>query len=247
MAMLAAASLAILAPGATSPARADDKTPASQPSQQIIYQAPPKAEKGTRVDGHMRGSLDGLPSLYILAPDHTGLTVQEQPPVFWYLSKPTGTRFVATITQDSQTEPVMDLQLDASKSGIQRLDLGKQNVKLQIGVEYTLSLALVPDSQHRAKDLFCSALIKRVDPPDALMAQLVTRANPMDRAVTYARNGIWYDALAILSRQIDDQNPNQSLREQRAALLDQVSLGEAATFDRTANPLKNDLMPDGKP
>src|SRR5579871_2422271 len=48
--------------------------------------APPKiAVAGTRVDGDggSRGSRDKLPSLYVLAPNHTGLTTREQPSLFW--------------------------------------------------------------------------------------------------------------------------------------------------------------------
>ena len=42
---------------------------------------------------------------------------------------------------------------------------------------------------------------------------------------------MWYDALAGVSDRIDASPKDLSLRKQRAALLDQVGLNEAAEFD----------------
>jgi Flp pilus assembly protein TadD len=50
----------------------------------------------------------------------------------------------------------------------------------------------------------------------------------------YAESGIWYDAIDDLSRLISAEPDNRRLREQRAALLEQVGLREAAEFDRAA-------------
>lgn len=58
-------------------------TPAGMP----VYQPPLRGAPGGRVGGSSRGAGDELPSLYALAPDHTGLTAQEQPCLYWYLSQ----------------------------------------------------------------------------------------------------------------------------------------------------------------
>ncbi len=49
----------------------------------------------------------------------------------------------------------------------------------------------------------------------------------------YAEAGIWYDAIDVLSAQIGDQPSDSGLREQRAALLDQVGLPGAAQYERS--------------
>ena len=54
------------------------------------------------------------------------------------------------------------------------------------------------------------------------------------RPALYAGAGIWYDAIDELSRLIAAQPENRELRIQRAALLEQVGLTEAAAFDRAA-------------
>ena len=52
------------------------------------------------------------------------------------------------------------------------------------------------------------------------------------RASAYAQAGIWYDALDAISNAIE-ANPNDaSLKEQRAALLKQVGLSQAAALDQ---------------
>jgi hypothetical protein len=43
---------------------------------------------------------------------------------------------------------------------------------------------------------------------------------------------MWYDAIAALSERIEAAPNDTDLRRQRAALLEQVGLREAAEFDR---------------
>jgi hypothetical protein len=54
--------------------------------------------------------------------------------------------------------------------------------------------------------------------------------------LVYAQHGVWYDAIAALSSQIDATPEDPTLREQRAALLDQVGLSEVAAYDRRGLP-----------
>ena len=72
-----------------------------------------------------------------------------------------------------------------------------------------------------------SGVIKRI----ALSADLkekVSKATPATLPGVYAEAGIWYDALSLLSDQIDAQPGNKALRETRADLLRQVGLKAAA-------------------
>ena len=55
-----------------------------------VYKPPQRGAPGGRVGGSSRGIGDRLLTLSVLAPDHTGLTVREQPSLYWYLSS-TGT------------------------------------------------------------------------------------------------------------------------------------------------------------
>jgi len=93
----------------------------------------------------------------------------------------------------------------------------------------------VIDPKQRASDIIASGTIKRVQPPPTLATQL-SRANPRELPFLYAQEGFWYDAIGTLSEQIDTDPADRHLREQRAALLEQVGLNTAATDDRRANP-----------
>jgi len=216
-------------------ARAQDNGATTQPAQRILYQPPPHSTSGMRINGTSRGAADDLPMLYFLSPDHVGLTTQGKPSVFWFLSKDTTLPCVLTLTQDNQPEPAVEIHLNGSKAGMHRADFQQRGFTLKDNVQYQLSLALVPDMQHRSNDRFCSAYIEKIDPPAALVAKLGMRARPEDRAVVYAQGGIWYDALMVLSDQIDSDPSNSSLREERAELCEQVNLPEAATYDRTSD------------
>ena len=50
---------------------------------------------------------EGLPRLSVLAPDHTGLTTQEQPSLYWYLSEPAPYPIDLTIIDDQTTLPLL--------------------------------------------------------------------------------------------------------------------------------------------
>jgi len=56
------------------------------------YRPPLRGAPGGRVGGGTRGIGDEFITLLVLAPNHVGLTVQGQPTLYWYLSKPTNLR-----------------------------------------------------------------------------------------------------------------------------------------------------------
>jgi hypothetical protein len=72
-----------------------------------------------------------------------------------------------------------------------------------------------------------SGVIKRVETSDDLKKK-IAGASPASLPGVYAEAGIWYDALSVLSDQIDAQPENKSLRETRTDLLRQVGLKAAA-------------------
>jgi hypothetical protein len=115
----------------------------------------------------------------------------------------------------------------ANKTGVQRLKLSDHGVKLAPGVEYQWVVALVTDSENRSTDLVASGAIKRVETEADLKAK-ISQATPASLAGIYAEAGIWYDALAALSDQIEAQPDNKALRQTRADLLRQVGLNGAA-------------------
>jgi hypothetical protein len=205
------------------------------PAPRILYQPPPQAGPVTRVDGPLRGSSDQWPSIFLLSPEHTGLTTQEQPSLFWYMDRPAGhAKMVLTILQNKAPNPLLEIPLDSSKSGIQRVDLSTTQCKLTAGQEYQWVIALVPDEAHRMDDVTRSAVIRRIEAPESLVEKMLTLGSTVDRAVEYAKSGIWYDALAAVSDQIDVAPTDAVVRNLRAQMCDQVNLPQVAAYDADA-------------
>ena len=210
---------------------------AQAPAQAGAASAPVKFRPATsgapsvRVTGGSRGTGDTTITLDVLAPDEIGVTTQEQPSLFWYQSKPAQAKFELTLLQENKVKPLIQVQVERStKAGIQRLKLSDHGARLTPGVEYQWVVALVTDPENRSSDLVASGVIKRVE-ATADLKEKISKAGLESRAGLYAEAGIWYDALAVLSDQIDAQPDNKSLRETRSDLLSQVGLKAAAGTD----------------
>ncbi|HUI06629.1 MAG TPA: DUF928 domain-containing protein [Verrucomicrobiae bacterium] len=205
-------------------------TPGSQAGTRIVYKPPLRGAPAVRIDGGSRGSGVSLTCLTVLAPDHTGLTIHDQPSLFWYQSAPADVPFELAVIEEGKPEPLFRLRHpDARASGIQHVNLADYNVKLATGVEYEWVVALVVDPESRSKDVIASGFIKRVEPTAGLTARLA-HANPRDLPAIYADEGIWYDTVESLFALADARPRDQSLRAESAALLDQAGLAKAAAY-----------------
>ena len=197
-----------------------------KPAQPVpVYQPPRRGSPAVRVGGATRGAGDPLPALHVLAPDHIALTVQPQPVFQWYLSKPATVRFEFALVSENNIEPVLEHDFGVIQSdGIQQLDLADTDITLEPGVPYQWSVALIPDEAARSGDVVASGMIERVSVPPDLEMHLSNSGDDSARAMAYASAGIWYDALATLSKLIHENPADATLRSQRAALLTQVGL-----------------------
>jgi hypothetical protein len=194
----------------------------------VKFRPSAKGAPSVRVTGGSRGAGDATIRLDVLAPDDVGVTTQAQPSLFWFQSRPAQARFELTLLEELKAEPLVRVTVERSeKAGIQRLKLADRGVKLAVGTEYQWVVALVNDPNNRSTDLVASGIIKRVEPSTELKLNLA-KAAPETLPGVFAEAGIWYDALAALSDQIDARPNDKSLREARADLLRQVGLPAAA-------------------
>jgi hypothetical protein len=206
------------------------KTTASTPPA-VKFRPKTTGAASVRVTGGSRGTGDAAVTLDVLAPDDVGTTVQEQPSLFWFQSKPAEAKFELTLLEEKKVKPLVQVKVErASKAGIQRLKLSDHGVKLTPGVEYQWVVALITDPENRSTDLVASGVIKRVEPA-AELKKRISESIPGSAPGIYAEQGIWYDALSTLSDQIEAQPDNKGLRETRAELLRQAGLKAAARFD----------------
>lgn len=230
--IIAAAFLATHASAQTAAEPAKPAPPAKKRSL-FDYTPPKNVTTGTRIDGDggSRGKGEKLPSLYVLAPNHTALTTREQPSLFWYQTAAAKTHFELTLTEPKNPKPLLKVATDKADGGIHRVSLAKHKVTLKPGVSYKWTIAWVPDPANRSQDVIASGSIQRIE-PDAKLTAALADAKGLEKAAVYAQHGIWYEALETVSNEIDAAPKNKDLHAQRAALLDQAGLKDAAASER---------------
>jgi len=208
---------------------------AAPPAPAAPIYTPPRRGAPTsehRVGGGTRAGKN-LPTVTVLVPDHTGLTISEQPTLFWFLTEPLDVPMEIVVTEIGADSPLLEHRLPApAAAGIQRIRLADHNVRLMPGKEYEWSIALVIDAAHRSRDLFATGTIERIEPSSTMSAQ-IAHASRTEIPAHYAAAGLWYDALTSVSDLVDGSPANPEFRTQRAGLLDQVGLKDASQFDRT--------------
>jgi len=198
----------------------------------IAYTPPLRGAPQRRIGGASRGN-ESLPSVFVLAPDHVGLTTSEAPALYWYLSAATKVRVELTLIDEKDTQPLVEVPVKPlSGPGIQSLRLADTPAKLKPDVEYQWTVSLVPDDKERSNDVISGGVIKRVEAP-ANFGAAISGAPAEKRPAMLAAAGLWYDAIDQLSALIEQRPNDASLREQRASLLEQVGLKEAAAYDRS--------------
>jgi hypothetical protein len=225
----APASSPAAAVAASSPAAAPSP---ARPSMKLMYKPPAGAGNiPTRVSGGARGG-GADTSLLALVPEHAALTTHAQPSLFWFQSKPAKAKLELALVEPKKAKPVLALTSGAANQvGIHRIKLANHKIELQPDVLYEWTVAIVPDTANRSKDVIAKGVIKRVSSPSGLDEKM-EHASDTEKAAIYAEAGIWYDALEAISNAVDAQPQDASLREQRASLLTQVGLPQAAALDR---------------
>ena len=154
--------------------------------------------------------------------------MQEQPTLYWFVSKPITAPIIFTLSDDGEQPLVEQALTPPFERGIHRLALADLGVKLNVGKQYRWFVSLVGDPKRRSRDVLAGATIERTAKPDGAAGEGPVSA---EDARLYAASGQWYDAIALLSQLIDGHPAESQYRSQRAALLKQVGLTEIAEFD----------------
>jgi hypothetical protein len=202
---------------------------------QQLYTPPFRGAPASRVGGGTRAPGDPLPFLTVLTPEHTGLTMQEQPVLYWYLSQ-TATQPVAiTINSPKRIEPLLELRLEPPvAAGLHPLRLAEHGLHLTPGAPYEWFVALLTDAENPSKEVVAGGGIERIAPTAERKLKVDTALQQASSEVEawriYATSGLWYDAVAALVTLLDKAPPDTPLRQQFATMLDEVGLPEVAQY-----------------
>ena len=193
-----------------------------------VYKPPLRGAPGGRVGGGTRGTgQEPAFVLSVLAPNHTGLTVSEQPSLFWFISSTSSYPVELTLVDPGKTDPLLELKVNPPvKAGVHRVSLKDHNIRLAPGVSYQWYVAVVPDNNRRSKDILAGGSIERVASPAELTTKL-SQASKSQVPALYAEAGMWYDALGAIGDLIEQSPQDTALVNQRSALLRHVGLPDA--------------------
>ncbi len=204
-------------------------TASSKPLRLPIYK-PPKGigAPGGRVGGGTRGDESSLLKLFALVPDHLGLTIQEQPTLYWYLSNNTSNRLVLTVNHEDLVTPVLEVTVEDNPTpGIHSVSLMDHHLKLDLEKEYRWFVELIVDAEYPARNIVAGGRIMRIVPPESLLEKLRV-AEPQQVTSIFSEAGLWYDAFASISNLIKTHSGNDQYVEGKVSLLRQVDLMEVA-------------------
>lgn len=211
------------------------QTTASQPKSEptikpLLYVPPRKGAPAPelRRGGGTRGTNKSVPMISLLAPDHVGFTLHEQPVLFWFTPTNHSLTYEFTLIADSAETPAVETKLPSpTRSGIQQIRLADYNAKLLPGERYQWSVALVMDPEEPSANVVAKGAIERVN-RDKLEQPLSSDVGKADAPRRYAEAGVWYDALMAISDLMQSNPADMGLRQQRTSLLEQGGLGEVA-------------------
>lgn len=211
------------------------QTTASQPKSEstikpLLYVPPRKGAPapGLRRGGGTRGTNKSLPMISLLAPDHVGFTLHEQPVLFWFTPTNHNLSYEFTLIADSAEAPLIEAKLPVpSRAGVQQIRLADYKAKLLPGERYRWSVALVMDPEEPSANVVAKGAIERIN-RDKLEHPLSSDMGKADAPRRYAEAGVWYDALMAISDLMQSNPADAELRQQRASLLEQGGLGEVA-------------------
>ena len=152
--------------------------------------------------------------------------------LYWYLAHATQHPVDLILTAPQSIKPLLETRLHPPvQPGMQRVRLADYHIRLDLGVTYTWSVLLVPDATQRSRDVMAAGTIERIAVPPELQSQLVG-ADKMTSARLYGETGLWYDLIATLAELIEADPQDRTWHQQRAILLDQEGLIDAAAYDK---------------
>ncbi|GJL56055.1 MAG: hypothetical protein NPIRA02_31870 [Nitrospirales bacterium] len=220
----------------------------TKPLRMPVYK-PPKGigAPGGRVGGGTRGNDTDAAMLFAMVPDHLGLTIKEQPSLYWYLSKSAPYKMVLTVNHEDLVNPVLELTLaDDGVPGIHSICLRDYDVKLELDKKYKWFVELVVDQDSPSKNLIAGGEIKRIVPPETLLGKLRS-AEPQDVTSIYSEAGLWYDAFDSISDLIARAPHNPDYPKGRVYLLEQIEMSdilEVAREEDSVSLYRDSINPD---
>ena len=153
-----------------------------------------------------QSAINDIPNLTALVPqDNHGFTIADRPNFWVYLPETSAKQAILTIKQKDKTPHWQQLVELSGKAGITGIKLSNDAPALEIGKQYQWAVILVCGNRPSPNDPVVAAWIERV--PSAKVNPVDSTTEGLEKASSYAQQGIWYDALNAL---IEVRSPSNS-------------------------------------
>lgn len=214
----------------------------------INFEPPPNqpGQPGESAGGATRGKClqdkDEAALLTLLIPkNNQTLTIAERPTFFVYVPPTVAQTAQFVLKEKINSEEKEQINIGQSKviyetdltltgtPGIISFKLPINATKLEINKNYEWSFSLICDLEDRGIDAIRAGSIKRIELSPNLKKDL-EKATPLERAMLYAKNGIWQDTITILAdlQRFEANNSNLKITWQDLLKSDHVNLGKIA-------------------
>lgn len=157
----------------------------------LTYKPPQTGTPQGRLGGGTRMLGQISTALQLLAPEHTALTAQAQPVLYWYLTAGNPAVVDITLAQEGSAQPLLEQRLSIDKPGLQRLSLAENGVSLKVDEEYYWSIVLA--GSHGMEEAIVSARFRYALPSTRLVS-----------IEQLAAAGYWYD---VLNQLVEQRSP----------------------------------------
>ena len=179
-----------------------------------VYSPPLRGAPRGRMGGGTRSGDKTL--IQALSPGHTGMTISEQPTLYFYQSTDKDVLLEFTLVALDAEEPLLETQFKSSGEKLQSIDLSAFNIKLAANIEYLWYITIVINPKLRAQDIVSGGNIQ-YKPANNDLNTAIFQANSEQRVAILAQNGIWYDAIMATQR-------DPTTRLQLSQLVQQVGI-----------------------
>ena len=164
---------------------------------------------GTRDEGRCPQDAKTPQPLTTLSPvTKPGLTVAERPTFLAYVPQTTAQTAEFSLFDHNNIGIYQTTFALTNTPGIVSFSLPPNAPPLEIGKDYTWSLAMICDPKNRLQDQFVRGRIRRTQLDSALMNQ-IEKATPKERVSLYRAADVWYEALFTLF-ELQRSQPNDS-------------------------------------
>ncbi len=180
---------------------------------------------GSRGCNHYDLAEEDLVALIIPSKEYAAPIASKRPTFFWHLSKSISTPVKFTLTQKGVPQPIYEKTFDSPKAGMMQVTLPQDLPSTDENTRYIWSVTLVCNADRPSANPYYFSWVEFQNQTPELAQNLEKAENNLEKASVYAKEGLFYDSLAAISKAYPNDFYSTS---EFQTLLQQVGLEEFA-------------------